>query len=192
MGQVGTKTLAELGLTAKGLREARITGLAVDSRAVKPGFLFAALPGTRVHGGEFIQYALRMEAGAILTDAEGARIAADVIAEHRDVAIVIAEDPRQTLAYAAALWFGAQPDKMIAVTGTNGKTSVATFTRQIWQLNGRAAINVGTTGVEGDFTTPLNHTTPEPITLHRVLSEAANAGISHAAMEAMRKNVWMG
>ncbi len=184
MGQVGTKTLAELGLTAKGLREARITGLAVDSRAVKPGFLFAALPGTRVHGGEFIQYALRMEAGAILTDAEGARIAADVIAEHPDVAIIIAEDPRQTLAYAAALWFGAQPEKMIAVTGTNGKTSVATFTRQIWQLNGRAAINVGTTGVEGDFTTPLNHTTPEPITLHRVLSEAANAGISHAAMEA--------
>ena len=70
------KSLAERGRRAQGGREAQITGLAVDSREVKPGFLFAALPGARVHGGEFIQYALRMQAGAILTDAQGAEIAA--------------------------------------------------------------------------------------------------------------------
>ena len=83
----------------------RITGLSVDSRQVKPGHLFAALPGSKVHGGEFIQYALRMEAAAILTDREGAAIAKAELAAS-DAALVLAEDPRQALAYAAALWFG--------------------------------------------------------------------------------------
>ena len=181
--QPQAKSLAELGLTAKAGREAQITGLSVDSRLVKPGHLFAALPGTRVHGGAFIQYALRMGAGAVLTDAEGARIARDELAAS-DAALVVAEDPRQTLAYAAALWFGAQPEVVVAVTGTNGKTSVASFTRQIWALLGYEAANLGTTGVEGAYEAPLNHTTPEPVTLHRLLAEMAHAGVSHVAMEA--------
>ena len=83
------KSLADLGLTARAGREARVTGLAVDSREVKDGFLFAALPGTRVHGGEYIQYALRMGAAAILTDAEGAEIARAELAVS-DAALVIA------------------------------------------------------------------------------------------------------
>ncbi|MCT8328094.1 UDP-N-acetylmuramoyl-L-alanyl-D-glutamate--2,6-diaminopimelate ligase [Albidovulum sediminis] len=178
-----TKSLADLGLTAQGGREVRVTGLAVDSRQVKPGNLFAALPGSRVHGGEFIQYALRMGAGAVLTDREGAEIAAAELAGS-DAAVVVTEDPRQTLAFAAALWFGRQPETVVAVTGTSGKTSVATFTRQIWQALGRPAANLGTMGVLGDFTAPLAHTTPEPITLHRVLAQMADAGITHAAMEA--------
>lgn len=179
----GTKQLSELGLTAMGGLNPAITGLAVDSREVKEGFLFAALPGTRVHGGTFIQFALRMGAAAILTDAAGAKIAEQELAAS-DAALVIAEDPRQALAYTAALYFGAQPGIMAAVTGTNGKTSVATFLRMIWQELGLEAVNLGTTGVEGDFTAPLNHTTPEPITLHRTLAAAAEAGIGFAAMEA--------
>ena len=181
MGQV--KSLAELGLTAQGGRQARVTGLAVDSREVKDGYLFAALPGSRVHGGEFIQYALRMGAGAILTDAKGAQIAAEFLSLS-DAALIVAEDPRQTLAYAAALWFGAQPEVMVAVTGTNGKTSVSSFCRQIWTEMGFDAINLGTTGVEGAFEAPLAHTTPDPITLHRVLAAAEAEGVTHAAMEA--------
>lgn len=181
MGQ--TTTLAGLGLTAQGGRQATITGLAVDSREVKDGFLFAALPGTQVHGGEFIQYALRMGAAAILTDIEGAQIAEADLADS-DAALVLTEDPRQALAYTAALWFGTQPDTMVAVTGTNGKTSVASFTRQIWSALGFDAVNVGTTGVEGAYEVPLAHTTPEPITLHRVLHQAEQAGVTHAAMEA--------
>ncbi len=177
------KSLAELGLRAQGGREARVTGLTVDSRQVKPGFLFAALPGSKVHGGEFIQYALRMDAGAILTDREGAEIAAAELAT-RDTPLILAEDPRQALAYAAALWFGRQPETMVAVTGTSGKTSVATFTRQIWQALGHKAVNLGTMGILGDFTGKLAHTTPEPITLHGALAEMAAAGITHAAMEA--------
>ncbi len=73
---------------------------------------------------------------------------------------------------------------MVAVTGTNGKTSVASFTRQLWTEMGAEAVNIGTTGIEGAFTAPLQHTTPEPITLHRALARIADAGITHAAMEA--------
>ncbi|MDA5555279.1 UDP-N-acetylmuramoyl-L-alanyl-D-glutamate--2,6-diaminopimelate ligase [Shimia sp. MMG029] len=179
----GAKQLSELGLTAIGGANPEITGLAVDSRDVKEGFLFAALPGTRVHGGTFIQFALRMGASVILTDAAGAKIAEQELAAS-GAALVIAEDPRQALAYTAALFFGAQPGIMAAVTGTNGKTSVATFLRMIWQEMGLEAVNLGTTGVEGNFTAPLHHTTPEPITLHRTLAAAADAGIGFAAMEA--------
>jgi UDP-N-acetylmuramoyl-L-alanyl-D-glutamate--2,6-diaminopimelate ligase len=82
------------------------------------------------------------------------------------------------------LWFGAQPAVMVAVTGTNGKTSVATFTRQIWAALGHEAINIGTTGVEGAWAAPSSHTTPDAITLHAMLAQAATAGVTHAAMEA--------
>lgn len=177
------KTLSELGLTAAGGRNPHITGLAVDSREVQEGFLFAALPGTRVHGATFIQLALRMGAGAILTDAEGARIARQEL-EASQAALIICEDPRQALAYTAALWFEHQPRVVAAVTGTNGKTSVSTFLRMIWQAMGLNAVNLGTTGVEGDFEAPLSHTTPEPITLHRTLAAAFEAGVTCAAMEA--------
>ena len=181
--QATTRALTALGLRAQGGREAKVTGISVDSRDVREGHLFAALPGTRLHGATFIQYALRMGAGAVLTDRAGANIAKSELAG-TGVALVLAEDPRQALAYAAALWFGAQPEIMVAVTGTNGKTSVASFTRQIWEAMGIRAANLGTTGVEGAFRAQLSHTTPEPVTLHRLLADMAAAGVSHAAMEA--------
>ncbi len=178
-----SKTLVELGLTARNASDVRVTGLSVDSRDVKEGHLFFALPGTQVHGAEFIEYAIRMRAGAVLTDRDGAEIAADVL-KSSAVPLVIAEDPREALAFTASLWFEAQPDVMVAVTGTNGKTSVATFARQLWAEMGAEAVNLGTTGVEGAFTAPLKHTTPEPITLHKMLARLADAGVTHAAMEA--------
>ncbi len=183
MAAAQTRSLAQLGLTAQGGRKATVTGLSVDSRQVRQGHLFAALPGTLVPGAEFIGYALRMGAAAVLTDAAGARIARETLAGH-DAALVLAEDPRQALAFAAALWYGAQPETVVAVTGTNGKTSVASFTRQIWAALGLDAVSIGTTGVEGAYEAPLAHTTPEPITLHRILAEAEAAGVTHAAMEA--------
>ncbi|MEL6608147.1 MAG: UDP-N-acetylmuramoyl-L-alanyl-D-glutamate--2,6-diaminopimelate ligase [Pseudomonadota bacterium] len=177
------KPLSALGLTAIGGANPMIAGIAVDSREVKRGTLFAAMPGSQMHGAEFIQYALRQEAAAILTDPEGATIAADVLRDGSS-ALVVTDDPRGALAATAALWFGAQPQTMVAVTGTNGKTSVASFTRQIWTALGLPAVNLGTTGVEGAWTAPLGHTTPEPITLHRALAGAAAAGVTHGAMEA--------
>ncbi len=145
--------------------------------------LFAALPGSHFHGAKFIESALDRGAAAVLTDAEGAEMARDVL-HANNTPVVIAQDPRQALSFAAALFYAAQPATMVATTGTNGKTSVATFVRNIWAEMGYAAVNLGTTGVEGAFSAPLGHTTPEPITLHAVLAEMAAAGVTHAAMEA--------
>ncbi len=174
------RTTADLGLEGP---EVVLSGLAVDSRAVRPGSLFAALPGVRHHGARFVAEALAAGAAAILTDAEGAEIARAAL-QGSDAALFVTDNPRAALARAAARWFAAQPGTMAAVTGTNGKTSVASFTRQIWEALGHRAVNFGTTGVEGAVAAPLSHTTPEPITLHRLLADLAARGVSHAAMEA--------
>ncbi len=160
-----------------------LSGLSVDSKRTEPGHLFAALPGSRMHGAEFVRYALRMGAVAVLTDAEGLAKAEAELGELA-VPVILSEEPRRTLAIAAARWFGAQPDVVVAVTGTNGKTSVASFTRQIWEALGEVAVNFGTTGVEGAVAAPLTHTTPEPLTLHALLADLAVRGVTHAAMEA--------
>lgn len=175
--------LSDLGLTARAGRDPALSGLTADSRAVRAGMLFAALPGSAVHGAAFIPSALEQGAAAILTDATGAKLAAELLADS-ETALVVAEDPRAALACAAALWFGAQPETVVAVTGTNGKTSVATFTRQIWAALGHEAINIGTTGIEGAWSAPSSHTTPDAITLQKLLAAAAQGGVTHAAMEA--------
>jgi UDP-N-acetylmuramoyl-L-alanyl-D-glutamate--2,6-diaminopimelate ligase len=180
------KTLQELGLiptVGNGGAGAIISGICVDSRNVRTGNLFAAMPGSEVHGGEFIQYAVRMQAAAVLTDAAGFEIAKRDVAD-LNIPFIIADDPRLALAQAAARFYGAQPATMTAVTGTNGKTSVANFIRQIWISLGLEAVNFGTTGVEGAYAQGLKHTTPEPITLHRLLRKLKGEGITHAAMEA--------
>lgn len=180
-GQV--RTLGDLGLAVPEAAGLRIAGLTADSREVREGFLFAALPGSRAHGALFAEAALIKGAAAILTDRAGAEIARPALARYPAV-LILAEDLRATFAQAAALWFDAQPDTMVAVTGTNGKTSVASFCRQIWAALGQPACNIGTTGVEGAWSGPSPHTTPEPVTLHRMLAEMAAAGVTHAAMEA--------
>lgn len=180
---VPPKRLSDLGLMGRGGRNPVITGLCTDSRRAGPGVLFAALAGSAAHGAHYVAQVLEAGAAAVLTDAEGAALAAQALAGS-DAALIVLDDPREALAHAAALWFGAQPHVMVAVTGTNGKTSVATFARQIWAQLGHSAINIGTTGIEGAWAGPSSHTTPDPITLHRILAEAADAGVTHAAMEA--------
>ncbi len=188
--KAGLRSLDELGLLVGTGRAGDwsqvggITGLAVDSRKVEPGTLFAALPGSNVHGAEFIRYAVRMEAAAVLTDAEGVAIAEAEAGGPLPLPVIVAPDPRRALALAAGRWWGAQPASMVAVTGTNGKTSVASFTRQLWEALGRSAVNIGTTGVDGAVVEPLAHTTPDPLTLHALLRRLADAGVTHAAMEA--------
>jgi UDP-N-acetylmuramoyl-L-alanyl-D-glutamate--2,6-diaminopimelate ligase len=159
-----------------------LTGLSVDSRETRPGHLFAALPGTRAHGAAFVSDALAAGAAAILTDLEGLALAeAD---GPLGVPVILNDQPRRALAIAASRWFADQPEVMVAVTGTNGKTSVASFTRQIWEALGETAVNFGTVGVEGAVSARTLHTTPEPIALHRLLAELADKGVTHAAMEA--------
>jgi len=175
-----TVTLQSLGLALDAQGQIEITGLALDNRHVKAGDLFAALPGNAVHGARFAQAAIDAGAVAVLTDAAGMAEISGI----DPAKIVMAHDVRASFARAAALFYGGQPKTMVAVTGTNGKTSISSFCRQIWTELEKQAVNIGTTGVEGAFTTPLRHTTPDTLTLHRVLAEAKSAGITHAAMEA--------
>lgn len=160
-----------------------LSGLAVDSNAVHEGDLFVALGGSRSHGARYIATALERGAVAVLTDPQGLAIAEGIVGP-LTVPVILHNDPRRLLATAASRWYGDQPEVMVAVTGTNGKTSVASFTRQIWEAMGESAVNFGTVGVEGAVSAPLSHTTPEPITLHRLLAELADKGVTHAAMEA--------
>ena len=179
------KRLSQLGLgSGDGEAGPPLAGLTADSRAVRPGYLFAAFAGSRDHGASHAAAAVASGARAILTDRAGARMIAAAGGLPGEVALRVVDDPREAFARAAALWFGAQPPVMAAVTGTNGKTSVASFTRQIWQALGHRAINIGTTGIEGDWAAPSSHTTPDPVALHRALAAAAGAGITHAVMEA--------
>jgi UDP-N-acetylmuramoyl-L-alanyl-D-glutamate--2,6-diaminopimelate ligase len=177
---IHTVSLQSLGLALDAQGQIEITGLALDNRHIKAGDLFAALPGSAVHGARFAPAAIDAGAVAVLTDAAGMAEISGV----DPAKIVIAHDVRASFARAAALFYGGQPKTMVAVTGTNGKTSISSFCRQIWTELEKQAVNIGTTGVEGAFTTPLRHTTPDTLTLHRVLSEAKSAGITHAAMEA--------
>ena len=159
--------------------DVEITGLASDSRDVRPGYLFAALAGTRATGVDFIPDALARGAAAVLAP-EGT---AHALAE--GVSLVTDPNPRLRLAVAAARYHGPQPEVVVCVTGTNGKTSVADFTRQIWRASGRKAASLGTLGVNADGAwRPLLHTTPDPIALHRVLAELAEDGIDYLALEA--------
>ena len=160
-------------------RDPEIAGLTADSRAVAPGFLFAALPGVNADGGAFVADALKKGAAAVLASpSTRERIA-------NDVAAVVDPNPRQRLAQIAARFYGKQPETIVAVTGTNGKTSIASFVRQIWTQLGSRAASLGTVGVVTEAKTwPLSHTTPDPIEIHRILAELASDGIQHLAFEA--------
>ena len=159
-------------------RQIPIEGLTADSRAVKPGYLFAALPGSRTDGSRYIAEALQRGAAAILVP-QGAAQA------RNGTPIVEDADPRRRLALIAARFFGAQTEVAVAVTGTNGKTSVASFVRQLWEQQGYRAASLGTVGVVGPSgTQSLAHTTPDPIELHRILADLAKSGVTHLALEA--------
>ncbi len=157
-----------------------ITGVTADSRAVRPGFLFAALPGGRHDGRAFIADAVAAGAAAILSVA-GTAWPDDVPRR----ALLTDAQPRRILAQIAATLAGAQPSTTIAVTGTNGKTSTACFIHQIWQMSGTKSASLGTLGVDAPgFPAGPGLTTPDPVALAEILAALAKAGIDHAAMEA--------
>lgn len=167
-----------LPLEGTRLEGLEFSGLSSDSRSVAPGDLFFALAGTRTSGSRFIEQAAgRGAVAAVVGRGEGS--------DDAPLPLIAVDDPRRALALAAAAFFGAQPATMVAVTGTSGKTSVASFTRQIWEQAGMAAASIGTTGVTAPGRSDYGSlTTPDPIALHRLLAELAEAGVTHAAMEA--------
>lgn len=156
--------------------ETEILGMTADSRRVQPGWLFAALKGSVHDGTRFVPQAIRNGAAAILSDGS----AADVTTPH-----VIADEPRRALALAARRFYGVQPEHVVAVTGTNGKSSTVDFCRQIWSRAGIKAASMGTLGAIGPAgKVDIGHTTPDPVTVSETLKALAGQGVTHCAMEA--------
>ena len=155
-----------------------IAGLAADSRKVKPGFLFVAIAGAKADGAHFAKQAAASGAAAVAAEQrpEGLPPA---------VAFIQVDNARRALALAAAKFYPRQPQTIAAVTGTSGKTSVAAFTRQIWDTLGFRSASIGTVGVvspKGERYGSL--TTPDPVDLHRTLDQLAGEGVTHLALEA--------
>jgi len=158
--------------------EVETGGVTSDSRRVGPGDIFVALQGAKLDGAAYAADAEKRGAAAIVAGKDAA------ITSDR-VPVILVDDPRHALAMMAARFAERQPETMVAVTGTSGKTSVAAFTRQIWEQAGLAAASIGTTGVVAPGRNEYGSlTTPDPVELHRLLAELAGAGVTHASMEA--------
>ncbi len=155
-----------------------IRALTASSREVQQGSLFAAFAGTRTDGRRFIDEAIAKGAAAILTDPS-------LKGRDLEVPLILDPEPRRRFALMAGRFFVRQPAGIAAVTGTNGKTSVANFTRQLWQALGLKAASLGTLGLEAPgFEGKAGLTTPDPIELHRLLADLADDDIQHLALEA--------
>jgi UDP-N-acetylmuramoyl-L-alanyl-D-glutamate--2,6-diaminopimelate ligase len=156
-----------------------IAGLAADSRAVRPGFLFAALAGSRTDGARFVADAMARGAAAVLV---GPGVDASAAS---GIAVLRANEPRRALALMAARFHSRQPETIVAITGTNGKTSIAEFTRQIFAAARHEAASLGTLGIVRPTGADYGGlTTPDPVGLAATLTALADEGITHLALEA--------
>lgn len=171
-GPVMTLTLRDFGLDS----DEPVIGLSCDSRLVEPGHIFAALPGTVLDGRDYIPQAVAKGAVAILSTPD-----ADV----GELPLIASSEPRLDYARFAKRFYPDQPETVVAITGTNGKSSTVEFLRQIWQHAGHAAACFGTLGVRtADGLAPMSHTTPDALALHQTLHSLTAQRITHAAMEA--------
>ncbi len=169
-------SIAEMSDGTEGIE---ITGLSSDSRLIKEGEVFAALAGVEADGASFVQSAIENGAVAIVADS-GA-----ILPDDLPVPVVRCDNPRLAFALMAARFYARQPEVMVAVTGTNGKTSVASFVRQIWAVLGLSAASIGTVGIVSPRgTRKLVHTTPDPVEIHATLAELSAQQVSHVALEA--------
>ncbi|HEY1936031.1 MAG TPA: UDP-N-acetylmuramoyl-L-alanyl-D-glutamate--2,6-diaminopimelate ligase [Acetobacteraceae bacterium] len=157
-----------------------VAGVTADSRQVVPGDLFAALPGSHADGRAFIADAVRRGAIAVLAPPD--TIWPDDVPPRP---LILDPQPRRRLAQIAAVLAGPQPETVVAVTGTNGKTSTVEFLRQIWALDGRKSASLGTLGViAAGFNPGPGLTTPDPVTLAETLAGLHRRGVTCAALEA--------
>lgn len=177
-GAVSIALSKETGLSGS-CSHISITGLSADSREIRPGFAFAALAGTQVNGTAFIAKAIDNGARVVVVDKD------EQVDVPDDVCLLKVDEPRRALALLAAEFYKSQPDCVAAVTGTNGKSSVVAFVRQMWDAMGMSAASLGTVGVSwpGGFE-KLEHTTPDPVGLHAALKRLTERGVDHLALEA--------
>jgi len=155
-----------------------IKGVTQDSRAVKDGYLFAAIPGSVSDGRDYIDAAIAAGASHILAPT-GTVVSSD------NVQVIFDDNVRLKFAEYVAEFYGAQPDTVVAVTGTNGKTSTAIFTQQLWDMAGKRSVAMGSLGLQGAVEREFEVTNvPETVRLHETLKEVADEGVTHLVMEA--------
>jgi UDP-N-acetylmuramoyl-L-alanyl-D-glutamate--2,6-diaminopimelate ligase len=156
--------------------DSQVTGFAIDHRKVAPGTVFGAFPGGRFNGEDFVAEAVRAGAVAVVARPE---------AKVDGAVHIAAAEPRRAFARLAAQFFAPFPGTMVAVTGTNGKTSTVELVRQLWRMAGHPSASIGTLGVttaDEQVTTGL--TTPDIVTFQSNMAGLAKMGITHAAFEA--------
>lgn len=166
-----------------------LKGISLDSRTVIPGDIFAALPSMQaggMQGQAYIQEAIQRGASAVIARVEGLE---ELAKSNQRIPFLGFQNPHKAVSKAAAGFYPRQPETVIAVTGTNGKSSVVHFANQIWHRLRYRAASIGTLGVmaelgEFDLVNPQNLTTPDAIALHKLLDRLAGLGVSHLAIEA--------
>ncbi|NVN03181.1 MULTISPECIES: UDP-N-acetylmuramoyl-L-alanyl-D-glutamate--2,6-diaminopimelate ligase [Asaia] len=176
-----SEILHRAGLTAPAAAiDPDISGITADSRAVRPGMIFAALPGVAQDGARFIPQAVAQGAAALLLPS-AASFPADL-----SIPCIQTASPRHDLAVIARVLAGPQPRRIAAITGTNGKSSTADFLRQLWSLGGMPSASIGTLGLISDIPVeaPPPLTTPDAVSLVQSLARLKAAGIDHVALEA--------
>jgi UDP-N-acetylmuramoyl-L-alanyl-D-glutamate--2,6-diaminopimelate ligase len=167
---------AEAGIALSGDGSGPVTGFAIDHRKVAPGTVFGAFRGTQVNGEDFISAAVAGGAVAVVARPEAVVRGALHIAD---------PEPRRAFARLAARFFVPVPETIVAVTGTNGKTSTVEMTRQLWRMAGERAASIGTLGVTTpDESVSTGLTTPDIVTFLANLAGLAREGVTHVAFEA--------
>lgn len=168
--------VAAAGLAFDGRGEDNVSGFAIDHRKVAPGTVFGAFPGMRFNGEDFIEAAIQAGAVAVVARPQ---------AKVSGAAHIAADDPRRAFARLAAGFFTPVPQTVVAVTGTNGKTSTVEMTRQLWRMAGHSAASIGTLGVTtADESVSTGLTTPDIVTFLSNMTGLAREGVTHVAYEA--------
>ncbi|MGN6357704.1 MAG: UDP-N-acetylmuramoyl-L-alanyl-D-glutamate--2,6-diaminopimelate ligase [Novosphingobium sp.] len=164
------------GIPVSAGEAANVTGFAIDNRKVAPGTVFGAFRGARFNGEDFIADAVAAGAVAVVARPEAKVSGAVHIAD---------AEPRRAFARLAAGFFAPVPETIVAVTGTNGKTSTVEMVRQLWRMAGNHAASIGTLGVTtSDETVSTGLTTPDIVTFLANMSGLAREGVTHVAYEA--------
>jgi UDP-N-acetylmuramoyl-L-alanyl-D-glutamate--2,6-diaminopimelate ligase len=156
--------------------DSKVSGFAIDHRKVVPGSVFGAFKGQLLNGEDFIEPAVERGAVAVVARPE---------AKVERVPHLAAEEPRRLFAELAAKFYAPYPDTVIAVTGTNGKTSTVEMTRQIWRMSGHRSASIGTLGVTtSDDQVKTGLTTPDIVTFLNNMAGLKRMGITHVSYEA--------
>ena len=164
------------GITLGGGSELQVSGFAIDHRKVAPGTVFGAFQGAAVNGEDFIPAAIAAGAVAVVARPEAVVSGSAHIAD---------SNPRRAFARLAAQFYAPMPETVVAVTGTNGKTSTVELTRQIWRMCGHRSASIGTLGITtADESVATGLTTPDIVTFLANLSGLAREGITNVAFEA--------